>query len=122
GQRLEAEVADVDAADRDASAAGLVEPRREVAERRLAGAGLSDERRRRAGRHRERDVPECPVLAVAEPDMIEYNVSGLADGEGLRLLIDLDRLVEVLEDPVEERERSLVGEPAPHEGSPLKTI
>src|SRR6266516_3438766 len=47
-KRLEAQIADVDTPDRDPSAAGVVEPRREVAERRLAGAGLPDERRRRA--------------------------------------------------------------------------
>ena len=48
GQRLEAQVADVDAADRDPPAADVVEPRREVAERRLPRAGLADERGRRA--------------------------------------------------------------------------
>ena len=49
GQRLEAQVADVDAGDRDAPAADVVQTGREVAERGLSRAGLADERGRRAG-------------------------------------------------------------------------
>src|SRR6185436_16182390 len=43
-QRREAQVADVDAPDRDRAAVGVVEPGREIAERGLPGAGLADER------------------------------------------------------------------------------
>src|SRR6478672_7915521 len=107
GQRLEAQVADVDAADADPPPADVVEPCREVAERRLARARLADERGRRARRHGEGDVLKRPVLAIAEPDAIEDDVPGLADGDRIRLLLDVDRLVEVFEDPVEERERGL---------------
>ena len=103
----EAQVADVDAVDRDLPAADVVEPRRQVAERRLAGAGLADERRRRPVRDRERDVLQRPVLAVAEPDVVEDDVAGLRHRDRVRLLLDVDRLVEVLEDAVEERERGL---------------
>ena len=49
------QVADVDAVDRDAAAVDVVEPRDEVAERRLAGAGLADDRGRRPGRDRRSD-------------------------------------------------------------------
>jgi hypothetical protein len=47
GQSLEAQVADVHAVDRYSPAADVVEPRRQVSERRLAGARLADQRRRR---------------------------------------------------------------------------
>ena len=94
-----------------AAAADVVEPRRQVAERRLARAGLADERGRRPGRDRERDVLQRPVLAVAEPDVVEDDVAGRPTAMRVRLLLDVDRLVEVLEDPVEQRERGLHVEP-----------
>src|SRR6185312_17441395 len=47
GQRLKAEIADVDAANGDPPATDVVEPRRQVAERRLTRARLTDERGRR---------------------------------------------------------------------------
>src|SRR5438132_3024438 len=90
GQRLEAQLADVDAADRDAPAADVVQPRGEVAERRLAGAGLPDERGRRARFDPERDVPERPFLPVAKPDVVEDDVAGLSSGDRVRLLLDVD--------------------------------
>ena len=57
GERLERQVADVDAADGDAAAADVVEARGEIAERRLPGAGLADERGRRPGRDAEASRP-----------------------------------------------------------------
>ena len=74
-QGLEAEVAHVDAADRDAPSVDVVEARREVAERRLAGAGLPHDRRRRPCRDGERGVPQRPLLVVAEPDVVEDDVA-----------------------------------------------
>ena len=47
------------------------------------------------------------VVVVAEPDVVEDDVAGLRDRERVGPLLDVDRLVEVLEDPVEERERRL---------------
>src|SRR5207237_7211376 len=44
-QRREAQVADVDAVDRDAAARNVVQPGSEIAEGRLAGPGLAHERR-----------------------------------------------------------------------------
>ena len=103
GQRLEAQVADVDTANRDVPARDVVQPRDQVAERRLAGARLPNQRGRRPLLDSERDVLERPVVAVAEPDLVEHDVAGLPDGQRVRLLHDVDRLVEVFEDPVEER-------------------
>lgn len=68
----------VDTSDRDLPAADVVEPRREVAERRLPRAGLADERGRRPGRDRERHVLHGPVVAVAEPDVLEDDVAASA--------------------------------------------
>src|SRR5438034_1637967 len=55
GQRLEAEIPDVDAADRNATATRVVQARGQVAERRLAGSGLADESRRGARLYRAGD-------------------------------------------------------------------
>ena len=85
----------------------VVQPRGEVAERRLPRSGLADERRRRARCDGERDVLERPLLAVAEPDTVEDDVPRPRDRDRVGLLLDVDRVVEVLEDPVEERERRL---------------
>ena len=60
GERLEREVADVDAVDPHRALGRVVEARDEVAERRLAGAGLADDRRRRPRRDRELDALERP--------------------------------------------------------------
>jgi hypothetical protein len=107
GQRLEAQVADVDTGDRDAPAGDVVQTRREVAECGLARAGLADQRGRRAGGHRERDVLKRPVLAVPKPDLIEGDIAGLSDVKSVRLFLDVDRLVEVFEDAIEQRKRGL---------------
>src|SRR5207302_310208 len=94
-------------ADGDAPAADVVETGREIAERRLAGTRLADERGRRPCRDGERDVLQRPVLAVTKPDSVEDDVTGLPDGDRVRLLVDVDRLIEVFEDPVEEGKRRL---------------
>ena len=108
GERLEAQVANVDAADRHAPRGDVVQPRGQIAERRLAGAGLADDRRRRPGGHHERHVLERPGgAAVAEGHVVVRDVARLGDRERVGLLVDVDRLVEVLEDAVEERERRL---------------
>src|SRR6185312_8321247 len=64
-QRLQREIADVDAPDRDAAAADVVEPSRQIPERRLPRARLTDQRRRGAGGDRERHVLKRPLVAVA---------------------------------------------------------
>ena len=115
-KRRERQVAQVDAADRDAPLVDVVEARGEVAEGRLPRAGLTDERRLRAGRHGERHVAQRPRLApVAEPDVPELDVAGSVERLRIGTLLDVDRLVEVLEDPVEERERGLHVEPDPEQ-------
>src|SRR5438445_9366446 len=57
-ERFETQVANVDASDRDASLADVVQPGREIAERRLPRTRLADERGRRAFGHREAHVLE----------------------------------------------------------------
>src|SRR4051812_32062028 len=106
-QRLERQIADVDAVDRNRAAIDVVQSRGEVAERRLAGSGLADERRRRSGFDRERDVLDRPLVVVPKPHVVEADVTRTADAGRVRLLLDVDRLVEVLEDAVEEGERRL---------------
>ena len=107
-KRGEGEVSHVDAADRDGAAVDVVEPRCEVAERRLPGAGLADECRRRPGGHGEAHVLQRPgVVRVAEPDGVENDVARVGDLDRIFPLGDVNRCVEVLEDPVEERERGL---------------
>src|SRR4029077_7746639 len=85
GERLEAQVTDVDAVDGNASARGVIETRRQVAERRFARAGLPDEGGRRARGNGEGDVLKRPVVAVAEPDVVEDHVARLSDSESVRL-------------------------------------
>src|SRR5206468_1572295 len=100
--------------DRDAAAVDVVEARDEVAHRRLARAGLADDGERRAGGDVDGDVLERPrdVLAVAERDALERDVATTGpERDGVRLLVQVDRQVEVLEDAIEEGERGLDVDP-----------
>ena len=65
GERVEGHVADVDPVDRDPPAVDVVEARDEVAERRLAGAGLADDRGARAGAARRRRRPAASTARRA---------------------------------------------------------
>ena len=106
-ERPEGDVADVDPVKQNAAALDLVQPRGQVPERRLAGAGLADDCRARPGRHVEGDVFQRPrgVGGVAEPDVVEGHVAAAGrKRHRVRALVDLYRQVEVLEDPVEEGE------------------
>src|SRR5947199_10104885 len=79
-QRGEAEVADVDAADRDEAPVDVVEPCREVAESRLPGSGLADERGRRPRGDGEAHVLQRPgVVSVTEPDAVVDDVARRGD-------------------------------------------
>ena len=66
----------VDAVEGHAAARRVVEPRHELGERRLAGAGRADERDRLTGGDVEREVGQdgAPV-AVAELDVVEPDVA-----------------------------------------------
>src|SRR5687768_16346783 len=69
---------------------GVVEPRDEVAERRLARAGLADDGGPRSRRDVEVDAGERPVvLAVAEPDVVERDVAARG-GQLARAGMDVD--------------------------------
>ena len=107
GERLERQLADVDAVDRDGALGRVVKSRHEIAARRLARAGLTDERRLRARRNRERDVLQRQgVSVVAEADPVEGHVAA-GPLEHACPLDDVDGLVEVVEDAVEQRQRAL---------------
>ena len=106
-QRLEGQAPNVRAVDRDGALARVVEPGDEVRARRLARAGLPDERGLRPRRHLEGDVLERPRrVVVAKPDGVELDLAARCR-ERLGALDDVDPLVQVLEDAVEERERAL---------------
>ena len=102
-QRLLRDVAQVDAVDRDASLARVVEAGEQLRDRRLAGARVADERDRRAGRDVEVDPVQRPrARAVAEADVLEAHVAvdrassrapGAVDDLGL-LVHDVDDLVQ----------------------------
>src|SRR4051794_23560331 len=70
-ERPERQIAHVDAADRDTASPDVVESRREIGERGLAGTGFTDKSRRRALTHGERDGLERPFVAVSEPHILE---------------------------------------------------
>jgi hypothetical protein len=104
GERLEREVAHVDAIDRDAAPRRVVQARDQVGARRLSGSRLPDERGLRARRDGERDVLERPGrVVVAEPHAVEPHLAARR-GEPAGSLDHVHRLVQVLEDPVEQRE------------------
>src|SRR3984885_2795655 len=75
GERLERGIADVDPVDRHPALLRLVQPRGQVADRGLAGAGLTHDRGSGARRDHEVDLTERPVVvavrAVPEGDALE---------------------------------------------------
>jgi hypothetical protein len=71
---------------------------------------------RRPGRHLELDVAQRPgsLLVVAERDALEAQLAAhrpRIELDRARALLDLDRQVQVLEDPLEQRERALQVDP-----------
>ena len=75
-QRLLGHVAEVDAVDRDPALARVVEAGEQLRDRRLAGAGVADERDGRPGRHVEVDpVQHLLAVAVAEAHAVERDAA-----------------------------------------------
>ena len=114
-QRVEAEIADVDAVDQDGALGHVVEAGGQIAERSLAGPGLAHDRHAAARGRDEVDVPQdrAAGLVVVEPDVAELDLAGgtgRVERRRVGRLLDLDRQVEVL-DPVEQRRRG-PGRPA----------
>ncbi len=92
----------------------LVQARDEVRERRLARARLADERRARARRDLRADLLQRPRRArrVAEPHLAQpHGAAHVLQRACVRALDDVDRQVEVLEDPPEQRQRRLHFQP-----------
>ena len=75
-QRVLRDVAQVVPVDRDPPFGRVVEAGDQLRDRRLAGAGVADERDRRAGRHVELDPVQHlrERRAVAEADVLEVDV------------------------------------------------
>ena len=61
-QLREIELADVDAVNRDPPSLNVVEPKQQIDQRRLAGAGRADDAHAFTGSNFEADVSENPVL------------------------------------------------------------
>ena len=106
-ERIERQLPHVDAVDCHRAVWGVVEACHQIAGGGLSRAGLADECGLRSGGHIEGDVLQRPgCILVAEPDMVEGHVASRRI-ERPRPLFDVDRVVEVLEDAVEQRERGL---------------
>ena len=94
---------------------GVVEAGHELGERRLAGAGLADQRDRLAGRDREVDVAQRPrAVLVVGPYRNETSSKRSSPRirrqlDGVRGVDELGLLVEQPEDLVERRHPRLVG-------------
>ena len=106
-QRRLRDVPEVDSVDRDPPFARVVEAREELRDRRLPGAGVSDERDRRSRRDVEVDaVQDLGPVAVAEAHVLEADVAlDLLEVAGAGLVADLGLLVHHVHDLVERRDR-----------------
>src|SRR6185437_3556782 len=107
----QAHVADVHAVDADRAAAGVVEAGEQRAEGGLAGTGLTHERQRAAGRDVQVDAGEGGTVGagVGEVDILDADVPaglGRVNLGRVRRIGDLDRQVQVLEDPGEQCQRA----------------
>ena len=115
-ERAEGQLAHVDAVDLDRALRRVVEPSDEVAGGRLPGAGFADQSGLRSRCRLEGDILQRPVLAVAEPDVVERDTP-LGPRQRTRPLLDVDVQVEVLEDAVEQRQGGLDVERDAEEGA-----
>ena len=107
-QRLLADVAQVDAVDRDRPARRVVEAREQLRDRRLAGAGMADERDRRARRHVEVDpVEHLGAASRSEKRTASKRTRPRDAAEVARAVAvaNLGLLVEHVHDLVERRDR-----------------
>ena len=124
--RVELQVADIDAADADDATLRVVEARDEVGDGGLAGAGGSDQRDQLAGSNVETDVVEDGFLraivgnrdgferrerdfggrGIAEGDAVELDGGGTGrDGDGLGAFPDHGGKIEDFEDSLEGDQR-----------------
>ena len=108
-QRLLRDVVEVVPVDRDPARARVVEAREQLRDRRLARAGVADERDRRARRNVERDAVEHlgAFVPVAEAHVLEADVARRCCGSstGARPVEHLRLLVQHLDDLVERGDR-----------------
>ena len=104
----EGQIPDVDAVDRDGSLRCVVEAGHKVGARGLPGTRLANQGCFCSGWSGEGEVVKGPVagVVVAKPDAREGHVTSHRT-DLARTLDDVDRLVEVFEDPVKECKRGL---------------
>src|SRR5207302_10066947 len=94
-----AQVAYIDAVDRDASGVDVVEPCEQRSDRALPGSSAADERERRAGLEVERQsVQHRPPGLIAEADVLEADVAAQGCGPRARALDDGGAGAEHLDD------------------------
>src|SRR6266851_7186782 len=108
-QRFEREIANVVAVQPDGAELRIVETGQQVGDRGLAGTGRADQRRQLAGLDLEGNVFErrAIIRAVAERHLVELDLPArLVEVDPVGFLINHDRKVHVLEDALEERERT----------------
>ena len=73
--RSQPKVANVGAVEQDPAPRGIVEPRHQVGDRRLAGAASADQRDDRTSRHDDVEIANHgPSLAVLELDVLEADL------------------------------------------------
>src|SRR5581483_9285489 len=108
-ERVQLEIADVDAVDEHASSVHVVEARYQRRQRRLPGARVTDQRDRRPRCDVEIDVAQDrPVVQIGEPDVLEPDrARARRQLDRTRPVRDLLRLVDDLEDPLAGRGRAL---------------
>ena len=104
----ELDVAEVGSVDAHGALVGVVEAGDQLRGRRLAAAGLADERDAAAGRDRDLDPVQHRLLAVGERDVVELEPAvDPAERPGAGLVGDVDLRVEDRADLVHRRARRL---------------
>ena len=108
GQRVEGQLAQVDAVDRaPRPARGRTAARRGSPSDVLPAPVSPTSAVRVPGGDGDVDVAQRPLVAVAEPDAVEAHLAAHVAPASRVAGLDVDRQVEVLEDAVEQRDRGL---------------
>src|ERR1700729_3887675 len=111
GEVGQPQVADVDSVDQDAAGGRVVQPGNQQGDGRLAGSGLAHQGERAARGHVDVNIINGgPVSTwISKADAVQLDVAGDPGRVDLHRpgrVADVDRQVEVVEDPREQRERA----------------
>lgn len=106
-QRRKAEIAQIHPVEADRASVDIVKPRQKVAERGLARARRPDDGDMAARRDGQGHIIDRPkgLARIGKADMVQLHRAahvGPGDGHRIGALGDLDRLVEIFEDPGKE--------------------